>query len=70
MKATIYFPNDPSVGLFPSSYEIELPFDSFEDMETPSDNREMCREQIAAFYKDWEGDTMKCYVTFSDEKQD
>lgn len=70
MTARIDFPNDPSVGMWPESYTIELPFEDFAEMETPSDNREMCRKQIEDFYKDWQGESTKCHVTFSDEKQD
>jgi len=32
MKAIIHFPNDPSVGFFPETFEAEIPFNTEQDV--------------------------------------
>ena len=66
MKATIYFANDPSVGMFPEYFEMDLPRDQFED----DADREFCRDQIKKTYNELNSDTLVSWVSFSDEKQD
>lgn len=66
MKATIYFNNDPSVGIFSASYEMDLPVEKFEDDE----HREDMRAAIKKLYTELDGEFYPSYVTFSDEKQD
>lgn len=65
MKAIAYFHNDPSVGIFSAYYEMELPFNEFED----SEHREEVRKQIKDFYTLIDNDMTCTYVYFSDENQ-
>lgn len=62
IKAIIYFPNDPSVGIFPNYYTAEIP--PFEP-----ENREDTRQMIQKLYTELEGEFC-CKVFFSDENID
>lgn len=50
MKATIYFHNDPSVGIMSQSFDMELPF-NMEDAESRADFNEI-RENMRAIIKE------------------
>jgi hypothetical protein len=67
MKAFIYFPGDPSVGIFPETLECDLPFPHFADMDEPKERREECRKEIEKFYTSWCDE--RCQVSFSDENE-
>jgi len=63
MKARIDFKNDPSVGMFSESYEMEIPFNE----ETIHDyGVDDLRQDIAAFYNKLHGDSF-CNVYFDFE---
>jgi hypothetical protein len=64
ITATIYFPNDPSVGIFAESFEAQLPFNGFED----SEHREWVRDSFKRLYDEMNGE-FYCRVYFSDEKE-
>lgn len=64
MIATAFFNRDPSVGIFSTYYEMELPFDEFADTE----HREEVRKQIKDFYTLLDDDMTCTWVSFSDEK--
>jgi hypothetical protein len=60
MKVTIYFSADPSVGIFPYSYEMEIPtFDN--------EYREEIRKQIKDLYTELDGEFIT-KIIFSDEQ--
>lgn len=59
MKATIYFSADPSVGIFPYHYTMELP-----DFEP--EYRQETREMIQKLYTELDGE-FKPIVFFEDE---
>jgi hypothetical protein len=63
MKATAFFANDPSVGINPSYYEMELPFN-----ELIAEDREEIRELIRKFYTELNNESKCSWVGFSDEK--
>lgn len=66
MKATIYFHNDPSVGMFSEYFEMTLPRSDFQDNE----DREFCRESIKQLYNELNNDTPVTWVMFEDEPED
>lgn len=63
MKATVIFRGDSSVGIFPRSFTIQLPFDK----ETLEDyGREEARARISNLYEDFDNEE-RCHVMFDDE---
>lgn len=66
MKATIVFNNDPSVGIFGTSYQMELPFEEFADEQ----HKEEVRKDIKDFYTMLEGEFICSYVIFEGETFD
>ncbi len=64
MKAIIYFPNAPTVGIFCETFEADLPMNDFNNKE----EREECRKELKQFYDHWNGEFC-CHVTFDDEIQ-
>lgn len=62
ITATIYFPNDPSVGMFSETFTAELPLNGFED----SEHREWIRDCYKKLYDEMNGE-FYCQVFFSDE---
>jgi len=58
MIATAYFEGDSSVGFYPYSYTLEVPFDN--------DIREDIRQEIAELYNSLDGE-FSCKVFFEDE---
>lgn len=68
MKAIIHFANDPSVGWFPETYEMQLPdIEALTEMEW---DREMIRQEIQNAYFLINGENNSCKVWFSDERHD
>jgi hypothetical protein len=59
-----YFPNDPSVGMFPFSYEFQIHRESIGDAES----REWVRKEFQKLYEETEDS--KCIITFDDETHD
>lgn len=71
IKATICFPNDPSVGMLSEYYTMELPFEKKEDMDEFIDDDapkgiEYVRRQIQTMYNNLHGDSL-CRVWFDFE---
>ncbi len=59
MKALVYFPNDPSVGIWSTYYTLEIPqFDN--------EFREEYRKKIKDLYEDMDSEFI-CIVYFGDE---
>lgn len=61
-KVTIIFHGDPSVGIFPYSFEMTIPRIAIED------DRELSREQIKELYFQLEGE-YRPEVIFDDENE-
>jgi hypothetical protein len=61
MKAFIYFPGDPSVGIFSETFEMQIP-------EFDTDYREETRRDIQNLYTEISGGE-GCRVSFSDENE-
>lgn len=59
VKVYVHFPNDPSVGMNPYGYELEVPFPEPE-------YREDFRKEIQKLYH-YLDDNSKCHVQFEDE---
>jgi hypothetical protein len=68
MKVTIYFPNDPSVGIFSTWYGMEIPdFREFGMNEKElREFREEMRDKIKSLYTELDGE-FTCRVWFEDE---
>lgn len=62
MTAHVYFPADPSVGIFSYGYEMEIP--DFEE-----EWREDTRKKIKALYDELDGE-FSCNVIFEGEIED
>jgi hypothetical protein len=65
MNAHIYFPNDPSVGMFPYSYDMTIY--RFTEIDDSSEYREDIRAKIQELYKNM--DDSSCFVSFDDERE-
>ena len=65
MKVIIYFPGDPSVGIFPFSEQMGLPFNR---SEMEHDELEALRKWIKEIYTELSGGE-KCLVSFDFEKE-
>jgi hypothetical protein len=63
MTVYVHFAADPSVGIFPYGFSLEIP--DFEE-----DYREQVREDIKKFYTELDGEFSASWVGFSDEKDD
>lgn len=64
MKAIIYFPNDPSVGWSPETFEMEIPFNKSEYV--TDYGKEVLREEIQNLYIQMHQDG-NCRVSFDFE---
>lgn len=62
MRAYVHFNADPSVGMFPYGYTLEIP--TFDE-----DCREQTREDIKKLYAALDGEFIPSWVAFSDENQ-
>jgi len=62
-RTTVYFHNDPSVGIQSTYYSIELPIEKFEDEE----HREEVRKLIQNLYTELDGEFAATRVIFGDE---
>ena len=68
MKVTIYFPNDPSVGIFSNYYGMEVPDWRVYGMDKEDERqfREEMRSKIKSLYEELDGE-FTCRVWFEDE---
>jgi hypothetical protein len=72
VKATIYFSNDPTVGISPAYFTMELPFFSKEAMQDFDDEKESLtgiecvRNKIKKMYEELDGESF-CHVWFDFE---
>lgn len=65
-KVTIYFPNDPSVGMFPTYFTAEIPISKEELKELDKEHREIIREDFKKLYQYIDAE-MNCQIIFEDE---
>lgn len=69
-SALIYFPGDPSVGIFSYSYKMELGQHLPDMFRDEPELRDEFREKIKTLYAEMDGESVPGYVTFSDEDFD